>query len=160
MSCAIGVACEHCALVAVDRGFRELAVAVTSDCDLLGLLLRGLNHVPSSCLAEGTQLPAERLGAMFSLCRQAAWRHRLFREDMWRSCQAAWQGRWLHLAVKLLGGRVRVVSWCRLSRDCKGSGSGLGLIITRSSSCLAAGYIRDVVVRLIGGIYASSRCVQ
>ena len=82
---------------------------MTSDCDLLGLLLRGLNHVPSSCLAVGSQLPAERLGAMFSLCRQAAWRHRLFREDMWRSCQAAWQGRWLHLAVKLLGGPVRVI---------------------------------------------------
>ena len=33
--------------------------------------------------------------------------------DLGRSCQAAWQGRWLHLAVKLLGGRVDIVSWCR-----------------------------------------------
>ena len=54
------------------------------------------------------------------LCRQAAWRHRVvsscsalpvsgrlaWAADMGRSCQAAWQGRWLHLAVKLLGGRV------------------------------------------------------
>ena len=30
--------------------------------------------------------------------------------DLGRSCQAAWQGRWLHLAVKLLGGRVHIVS--------------------------------------------------
>ena len=49
---------------------------------VLGLLARGVymmcfcqgfNHVPSSCLAEGIQLSVERLGALFSLCRQAAW---------------------------------------------------------------------------------------
>ena len=80
----------------------------------------GLSHVPSCCLAEEIQLLVERLGSMVSLCRQAAWRHRVvsscsallvsgrlaWAADMGRSCQAAWQGRWLHLAVKLLGGWV------------------------------------------------------
>ena len=39
---------------------------MTSDCNRLGLYLRGLSHVPSSCLAEEIQLLVERLGSMFS----------------------------------------------------------------------------------------------
>ena len=42
----------------------------------LGSYLRGLSHVPLSCLAEEIQLLVERLGSMFSLCHQAAWWHR------------------------------------------------------------------------------------
>ena len=58
--------------------------------------------VPSSCLAVGFQLSVVRLCVMSGRCR----------ENNWRSCQAAWQGRWLHLVVKLLGGRVQL-EWCR-----------------------------------------------
>ena len=102
----------------------------------------------------------ERLGAMFSLCRQAAWRHRSFREDMWRSCQAAWQGLWLYSAVKLLGGRVYIVSWC--CQDL--SGQLLCAVIARDlgSSCGAGTTYRQFawrrVVAFIVGRVAGCEC--
>ena len=115
--------------------FANRQLLVTSDCDLLGLLLRGLNHVPSSCLAVGFQLSFVRLCVMSVRCR----------ENNWRSCRAAWQGRWLHLVVKLLGGRVHIVSWVvkmtgdieqavASCSDCK----GLALHCCSAVACLLA----------------------
>ena len=64
---------------------------------------------------------------------------------MGRSCQAAWQGRWLHLVVKLLGGRVHIVSWVvkmtggieqavASCSDCKGLGSNCGAFVSLGGS--------------------------
>ena len=78
--------------------------------------------------ARGIQLLSEWLGATVNRCvvkllggikQCRAARHCqslggwLGPRTLGRSCQAAWQERWLHLAVKLLGGRVHIVSWCR-----------------------------------------------
>ena len=93
------------------------------------------------------------------LCRQAAWRHRVvsccsavlvsgrlaWAAYMGRSCQAAWQGRWLHLVVKLFGGRVHIVSWVvkmtgdieqavASCSDCKGLGSNCGAFVSLGGS--------------------------
>ena len=117
-------------------GGSEQAVASCSDCKEMGSIARDLG---SSCGAGTTyrQFAWRRVVAFIVgrvagcecclLCRQFAWRHRVVSccsalpesgrlarvADLGRSCQAAWQGRWLHLAVKLLGGRVHIVSWCR-----------------------------------------------
>ena len=64
---------------------------------------------------------------------------------MGRSCQAAWQGRWLHLVVKLLGGRVHIVSWVvKMTGDieqavaCCSDCKGLALHCCSAAACLLA----------------------
>ena len=83
---------------------------------------------------------------------------------MGRSCQAAWQGRWLQLVVKLLGGWVHIDCWVvkmtgdieqavASCSDCKGLGSNCGAFVSLGGSQRLKRHSSKRQLR--GGHYAS-----